>query len=228
MSLSRIAARAGVDGMTVGRVYAGRNQSIFAEQADAILGVHLESPGPTAMIQGVGASRRLRALARAGYSISVCARLLARQTQTVYLWRAQRRQQITLASHQAVDTLYRQLWDTEGASSVTRRVAEQLGWFPFDAWTESTIDDPTAQPYSDRVASSYIDWERLDRVLRRDRPRTPGLTLYAFMDLSEAERQHLYDEHTSRGLSDRAFRDKYRPVPADELRRLAKTYQEAM
>jgi hypothetical protein len=48
------------------------------------------------------------------------------------------------------------------------------------------------------------------------------------MDLTEAERQHLYDEHVSTGHSDRAFRDKYRPVPAQELRRLAAPYQEAM
>lgn len=159
-------------------------------------------------IDAVGAARRLQALACARYGVAHLADMLVAGRMHVKHWQRHTWRTIHLATHQRIDYVYQRLWDTEGPSTLAHKHARMRGWHDFDAWTERTIDNPGAPPYSDPDQVNYIDWVLLERV-RTGRRR--------YLDLSDAEKVALLIQHLNDGGGLRAFRDRYRPVPKREL-----------
>lgn len=166
----------------------------------------------TTRICSIGAARRLQALAAAGYGSGIIAHHLAAPRWRVTRWRQPYCQQIWLATHQRVDYLYQRFYHTDGPSSLARQHARLLGWQPVDAWTDTTIDDPIATPYSDPAQTSHVDWVLLDQVRTRQRP-------HGFLQLTNSERLVLLREHfLQHGGTLRGFKDRHRPVPVEILR----------
>jgi len=160
------------------------------------------------LINATGAARRLQAAACAGYGTGHLAELLVANRMHVRAWQQHRRAQIHLATHQRIAHTYERIWDTDGRSTLARQHAIRRGWHPFEAWTDSTIDDPGAPPYSDPEQTGYVDQVLLQRVTRGER---------AYLDLSAAEKLELLRLHLETGTSLRGFRNRYRPVPKREL-----------
>lgn len=110
--------------------------------------------GQRILLPSCGAQRRLRALARQGWSfcalerhLGVCSRSLA----DVF-----KNKNITPAKNDLVTRLYDELWNVAPPTrnmpervSVARAktAARQGGWFPPGAWDDDTIDDPEAKPW---------------------------------------------------------------------------------
>lgn len=161
------------------------------------------------LVDATGTARRLQALACAGYGLGEVAAALESRRLTVQGWRRMHHPRVRSDTQSLVATLYARWWDTEGPSNAARMYAARHGWLPFEAWTDTILDDPAAAPYSDPEALAYLDWVLLDQVVHRRR---------GFLALNEAERLHLYREHAGRGGTPRSFRDRYRPVPAPILR----------
>lgn len=214
MSYQRIADRAGVDRATVYYIYNGRIQS--SRIGDAILGVQ-PWLGPRTPVLSIGTARRLQALACAGYGIRPLARMMDESYPVVQRWRNGVCRTIWFRNHQQVERLYDRLHAAmeDGPTLQAARRAAGLGFHPFDAWTDETIDDPLAPAYGH--LDEYVDWEKIQRV--RERKRVDGI-LYRFVDLTWAEQQQLFQEFVRAGGSPRTFRDRYRPVPAETLRAL--------
>ena len=160
------------------------------------------------LIDATGAARRLQALACAGYGTGYLAGLLVAHRLHVRSWQSHEHRQIKRSTHQRIDYTYQRLWDTDGGSTLARRHAAGCGWHPFEAWTDGTIDDPAAPPYSDPAQTSLVDPELLARVRAGRRP---------YADLSGTEKIELLTAHLRTGLSLRGFRNRYRPVPKPEL-----------
>lgn len=162
----------------------------------------------------IGVARRLQALAVAGYGSGEIAHHLVAARWRVVRWRQPFCRQVQLTTHQRVAYTYERLYHTDGPSTLARQHALALGWQPIDAWTDHTIDDPDAAPYSDPEQSNHIDWILLDRIRRRQQPGGYAL-------LTPSEQLVLLREHFLRGGGTlRGFRDRYRPVPIEPLRRL--------
>src|SRR5687767_5518228 len=139
-------------------------------------------------INSIGAARRLQALAAAGYGTGQIAHHLAAPRWRVTRWRQPHCQQVWLATHQRIDYLFQRFYHTDGTSDLAREHARRLGWQPVDAWTDRTIDDPTAQPYSDPAQTDHVDWVLLDQVRNRERHQ-------GFLQLTNPERLVLLREH---------------------------------
>ena len=107
-----------------------------------------------------GTRRRIQALMRCGWSVSLLAARLG-QPRQVLRAKLHVRGRVTPATAAAVRALYDDLWDRpppEGtrferrAATMARRYAAERGWPPPCAWDEPAIDDP--------AASSADGWER--------------------------------------------------------------------
>jgi len=213
MSVNRIAAVSGVSRYTLAAIHNG--QPLAHEYiVSAIVGCPLRPTG-WRMVDATGTVRRLQALCAAGYSSTDVAQLLDRRPITVAHWRCSKPGSLIRANtHALIARLYNELWDTAGPSPAAARYALKVAdppYQPYEAWTDRTIDDPAATPFSDPEAIEFIDQVRLQEARDGRRP---------FLNLSEAEQRHLYTQHVSTGRSIRSFRDRYRPVPAELLRRL--------
>jgi hypothetical protein len=220
MSRRQIAAQAGVPHSTVVQVMGGHQLWIRAFTASCILGVTYREP---LRLDALGISRRLQALARAGFGAGLIAEKLGWSDRYGPLWvrslRAPRRPTVAQPTYRTITGLYVALWDTEGPSKVARRYAITADWQPFEAWTDRTIDDPRALPFEEAVPE-------VDLVLiQRFREKAPLNLRYLgrrtlFTDLSRAEQIHVLAEHLATGGSLRGFRDKNRPVPMRLLEEL--------
>jgi len=156
----------------------------------------------------IGAARRLQALACAGYGVTPLADMLVASRMHVKAWQHHRWQNVHRTTHERIAYTYSKLWDTDGGSTQARDHAGRRGWQPFEAWTDTTIDDPAAYPYGDPEQINYIDRVLIKRV--RDGKRR-------YLDLSDAERIELLTLHLIAGGTMRGFRDRYRPVPKRQL-----------
>ena len=101
-----------------------------------------------------GTRRRIQALMRCGWSVSLLAARLG-QPRQVLRAKLHVRGRVTPATAAAVRALYDDLWDRpppEGtrferrAATMARRYAAERGWPPPCAWDEPAIDDPAASP----------------------------------------------------------------------------------
>jgi hypothetical protein len=205
MSRRAIAQRAGVGVRTVSAVIDGTHLRVSRHIGEYLLGVRYT---PSNRIPAIGVTRMMQALAVLGYGRRRLARQLGVDELTVYHWQHGKRARVSAATHRAVEALYDKLVDYDGPSRVAAEAAQAHGWYGPGAWTPETIDDPDAFPHLD---DNYIDWAKLDRVRRREIP---------FMALSWAEQLLLWRQHVGVGQSLRSFRDRYRPVPIDTIRKL--------
>lgn len=217
MTYRRISTSAGVDQETIRDLHLSIRTRVLPVTRDRILAAAYV---PEFYVDSTGAARRLQALARAQYGIPHLLPLLPGSAHnSLYKWRAHCSPIIRLTSHQAVARLYTRLWDTEGPAPAVAARAADRGWHPFEAWTDQTIDNPRATPYGDPEAIEFVDWEKINRA--RLEPRHPMRV--PFTQLTPAEQDALYRRHIDAGGSTRGFRDRYRPVPIADLRRLVGT-----
>ena len=205
MSRRAIARRAGVSVRTVTAVIGGANLRVSRHIGEYLLGVRYT---PSQWVAAVGVTRMLQALAVLGYGRRRLARQLGVTDLAVYHWQRGKRSRVSIHTHRAVETLYDQLVDYDGPSQVAVQAAVARGWHGPGAWTPETINDPDALPHT---TDSYIDWAKLDRVKKKQVP---------FLELSWAEQLLLWRQHVGVGQSLRSFRDRYRPVPIELIRRL--------
>lgn len=226
MSYQAIADRAGVHKTSVYEIATGQNRC-FKITGEAILGVKLRLP-PHAVVPGIGAVRRLQALACAGFGARMIAKMLGESATMVGRWRCGFRVGIQYRHHRQVDDLYQRLINgaeprlTPGMRATATKAISR-GWQPVEAWDDQTIDDPDATAYSHLERDTYVDWEKVNRVKRR---QVVDGVRYQFTDLSWPEQLHLFHEFVQAGGSPRTFRDRYRPVPAAILRALEETIGE--
>lgn len=211
MTLRQIAREAGVGTSTVRQINRQRYPRAMPTTAARLLAV---TPRDPLMVDSTGTARRLQALACAGYGLSRLARMAGYNPQTVFRWQRQTRTRVTLLTRDTIRYMYGQLWCTDGPDRQAAQIATANGWYPFEAWTDESIDDPAALPYMALEQVAFVDWEKLNRAKlpRRDNRRV------AFEDLSPAEQMALWQAHLQTGGSLRGFRDKYRPVPIGIVR----------
>jgi hypothetical protein len=212
MEFRNIARRSGMNIATVLRVYRGERRQVQPATARKILAV---TPGPDFLVDSLGAARRLQAIACAGYTLGDVHAVQPKASMLqLTRWRVQERRWIRSVNHGLVVDLYDLLWDTDGPHPRVALWAANRGWQPFEAWTDDTIDDPDAGPYTAPEMVDSIDWEKLNRAVL-----PPGSRLRVrFVDLTPAEQRQLYQQHMAGGGSPRGFRDRYRPVPIEILR----------
>lgn len=212
MTYRRIATQAGVDWLTVQTLHSQRVQ-VTRTTAERIAQV---TPTPSFLVDATGVARRLQAIACAQYSPRDLLELIPAHERLIYRWRLPAQPYVQHRSFLLVADAYNQLWDTEGPRPEAAAYARSRGWQPFEAWTDSTIDDPAAAPYSAPEAVEFVDWVKLNyaRLEPGHRRRVP------FLDLTPAEQRELYRRHMAAGGTPRGFRDRYRPVPIDILRQL--------
>lgn len=106
-----------------------------------------------ALTDTAGTRRRLQALMRCGWSLSLLAARLGQSRQS--LRAKMHRRRVTAATACAVRGLYDDLWDKpppEGtrferrAATMAREYAQERGWALPMAWDDDQIDDPAASP----------------------------------------------------------------------------------
>lgn len=100
----------------------------------------------------IGLTRRLRAMAVAGWS---CTEIIAeagmhRRDHRVYRIRAGEYPNVLTDTHRtlvaACDRLWRRTPPNAALAARTRAAAERAGWVPMLAWDDDSIDDPAAEP----------------------------------------------------------------------------------
>lgn len=213
MTLRQIARLAGVNKNTVRDIAAGLRAAVSPVTAARICSV---TPVEPSLVDVAGTTRRLRALACAGYSAQTVSRMLGISKNSLSRWINATHPALRRVFHERIRQLYDQLWDTAGPDGYAAAAAAAAGWYPFEAWTDATIDDPQASPYSHPEMHQYIDYEKLRRVrLPKGHPMR-----VMFEQLTGAEQAELYRMHRRAGGSTRGFRDKYRPVPINIMRQL--------
>lgn len=151
MCRTEIERRSGASRLTLLRVTRGELERLTPPTAAAVLAVQ---PVPVTsqrqgFVDGAGTTRRLRALAVAGWSSgrlaaalnvdqSVVRRILSGQFGCIARTRAN------------VAALYDELWDVpapdDRAGRIARRRALARGWSPALEWDDDEIDDPQAEP----------------------------------------------------------------------------------
>jgi hypothetical protein len=142
----------------------------------------------------LGATRRLQALAAAGWPIEPLTRP-GLATVTLYEVRAGRRPTVTVAVHDAVADLYDALAMRPGPSELARRRALAAGWAPPMAWDDDAMDDPAAVPQGiDGATADGVDELAVQRAV--DGIRT---------DLTPTERDLALPRMASAGMSDPAI-----------------------
>ena len=106
------------------------------------------------LTDATGTRRRIQALMRCGWSMSLLATRLG-QPRQVLRAKLHVRGRVTPATAAAVRALYDELWDRpppagtrfeRRAATMARRYATERGWVPPLAWDEDAIDDPAAVP----------------------------------------------------------------------------------
>jgi hypothetical protein len=161
MGLRAIAAVAGVDrkrlqGILNGLPHRGTGpqKKVRPALAAAILAVEptLDNLAAACVIGATGTTRRLRALAAAGWPLQRIAEAMGWTPNNISVLVSA--STVTVRTARLVRTVYNRLWNvdpaTHGASlpgiSHAKARAEQERWAPPAAWDDDTIDDPAAFP----------------------------------------------------------------------------------
>lgn len=146
LTLRAIARRAQLAKSSVESLASGRQSTIYAANARAILAVGPE-PDPDTMVSSLGAARRLQALMASGWDAVTLAERLGVHVQRVRKWRYRFQQQVRFRVHQEIAALYRELECRPGPSDPARVQARTLGYAPPACWDgDSDLDDPAAVP----------------------------------------------------------------------------------
>jgi lambda repressor-like predicted transcriptional regulator len=146
--MNAISELSGVTATTLWNVMSGRYETVRYRTSAAVLAVPVPcriAPG-VANVPSVGTVRRIKALARVGFSMMFIA---DRFGVTVQLLSRMLKQDLVSAlwAHR-IDVLFEELHMIPGGgpSEVSRLMAAAKGWPAPLEWNEDEIDDPTAQP----------------------------------------------------------------------------------
>lgn len=128
------------------------------------------------LIDGSGTRRRVRALARMGWSFAALGERLGVSNDQVGKWAAGDLVRRDTAAR--VSALYDRLWDQPGGSVRARNLASAKGWPPPMAWDDASIDDPAASPASTSDIDT-VDELAVEAVLEGVRLQLAGATAHA-------------------------------------------------
>ena len=104
--------------------------------------------GQVRYLSPVGTCRRIRALARLGWTTQLIGEAMGGvDKRHVSRFMDGTAQYVTVATEKAARRAYDQLSMKLGPSPRARLLAEKKGWPPPLAWDDDTIDDPAATPY---------------------------------------------------------------------------------
>jgi hypothetical protein len=115
-------------------------------------------------IDGLGAARKLRALAAIGWGVEELGPRLGWRKARVSDCRRQRNPRVTRRTAGIVDRVYDELSMTLGPDPLAASYAKRMGWPPPLAWDD--IDDPSTQPHMGESAGSAIDLSEVDHLER--------------------------------------------------------------
>lgn len=184
MLYSRIAELAGVNEFTVRKITSRRVQHVQAYTANALLAVKpIGLTPPVGKVDSTATVRRIRALIAIGYTYRTIGERLGVEPATVHSLVRDGRRCVSADRAAAVAAMYDDWSEKPIPDAVrTRNTARRCGWVPPDAWSEDTIGDPDAAPYSwrdladdtepDEVAVGYVvsgfrRWKYLTRDVDR-------------------------------------------------------------
>lgn len=179
ITVPRVAATAGLNYMAVYRLLNGTTVQLWPLVAHALLGVTVERVQQfvqPAYVDGIGAARRLQAMAVEQWSSRDIAGLLSASASSIGHLRQLATPSIRRETHEAVAELYEKvqgLPDPLGPSPRVALLAAKAGYLGPERWDDDTIDDPDAQPLP--LAGDTLDMVEL--LAQREsamRLRTPG------------------------------------------------------
>ncbi|WP_109000825.1 hypothetical protein [Streptomyces rishiriensis] len=149
MTTGQIAAAAGVDSSTIRNHGTGQFPTIRRTTAEKILAVQAGHAPTEGRVSVLGATRRCRALYTLGHTPQAIADASpGLHLRTVeYIVRGAR-QNITVATHNAVRDAYKVLSQKAGTSATAKARAKKERWPGPLAWAD--IDDPHCQPETER------------------------------------------------------------------------------
>jgi len=161
-----------------------RRASLHGCTAAAIMAVQPAADPvlPANMVPPTATVRMIRALVADGHSLSSLAARLDRTVHRAWMLANERMTAVTVETERAVADLYDDLALTPGTGTRARNMARTKGWHPREAWTDDTIGDPTAKPFS-AAGPEDVDRVLVERVAEGRRP---------FADLNDAEQVELW------------------------------------
>lgn len=121
---------------------------------------------PRPLVDATGTHRRVKALARLGWSTAELSRRLGKTRS--YLAKTMDRDRVDQDTAAAVARLYDQLsmtWCTDTTAARTAATARASGWAPPLAWDEGAIDDPAATPAGRLPSTGHVDEVTVARIL---------------------------------------------------------------
>lgn len=192
MILREISEAANVAQDTIcGILYKASTRFVCRDNARRLLAVPVpaKKPGPpqSNLVPAVGTIRRVRALARLGWTF---AHIIAAGGSAIHrLDQLKNQEWVTERFAAAVHTAYEALSMTPGPSKYTAGRAARAGWAPPLAWDDDTIDDPDAQPV-DSTRADVIDEVAVHRALNGER-----------VPLTTAERDRVIAVGIERGMT---------------------------
>jgi hypothetical protein len=170
-----VASLAGVSlGMVAGILYPHCAQGriwLFPRVEEAILEARfdLDRLPPTFQVSACGSRRRLQALQRQGWALSMLLREVPVALDT--LVRVYRVERVHVALARDVRRVYSALADRPGPSQIARSRATSRGWLPPVAWDDDEMDMVTAQPHHNDPDYGLIDEVAVDRLVGGGRVR---------------------------------------------------------
>ncbi|TAJ21803.1 MAG: hypothetical protein EPO65_00450 [Dehalococcoidia bacterium] len=120
---------------------------------------------PRPLVPSVGSQRRIRALARLGWSSREISRRMGRERS--FVQKVMGRATLEQATVDAITRLYDELsmtWCTSPAAARVAADARAKGWPPPLAWDDEDLDDPDGQPYTEEPADD-MDPVVVERIL---------------------------------------------------------------
>lgn len=210
MGWARVAEVAEVSTSTVSALLYGKrgrqpSRRIRPETAQRILTVtaELDLMADSAKVDAVGTHRRIRAMAAIGWPLAYQARQLGRLA-TNYN-RILASGTVEAATHRAVADLYKWLTASpvprDRYADRAREKAAAAGWCGPEAWDDTTIDDPNAQPIDllpDPV--EVVDEVAIELVRQRKAP---------WKSLRWQEEVEIYRQLAENGMSETTIQSRY-------------------
>lgn len=144
--LSYIAEQVGLTERAIGLYRAG-GVRVRTKTAEAILAIRPGDDRGGLYVSSLGASRRLRALAAAGWSSVALAERLGSGRRQVAAWRTRHDPTILRVNHEKICKLYREIGDTPGGNAYAAGQARARGWWPPVYWDDDgDLDNPRGRP----------------------------------------------------------------------------------
>lgn len=147
--------------------------------------------GQPLVVDPTGATRRVQALARAGWSFRAVADHAGLSLTTISAFASGQRTVIRRDNAEAIAAVYEELNCEDGPSTRQRAVALRNGWLGPERWPGDSIDDPEALPVLALPPSEDIDEVAVERACNGGK-----------VTLADAERREVVRRLNGRGLND--------------------------